>query len=305
MSVNAQTSHEGSDSSPMAEAHGAIDRMRDLAKWLVIVLGAIGGVLVTGAQLSDLGSTDHSKVPLAIAGVGACIFGVGIAITFTAIVLMPVRLTVAGLASRAISPVRKLVRREPDVLGGYGNTIAELQASRSNSLAAESAALDALLKRPNDETLRIEAEERVRLRQLIDKASRRFLAVSLVAVVKRRMTKALIALGVGGILVVAGLGLFAWATHSGKTSIEAEEAVPKRPSPVVVRLSEKGRESLSPSLGGTCGTTRLHAIALGGTPAAVEMVTLPTQTCQSVRFTLTNSFGTAENEETAQVRARQ
>jgi len=257
-------------------------------------------VLVTGAQLSDLGSTDHSKVPVAIAGVASCIFGVGIAIAFTAIVLMPVRLTVAGLAGKKRGAVKKLVQREPDILGGYGNTIAELQASRTNSVAAESAALDALLLHPNDDALQKEAQEKTRLRQLIEKATQRFLAVSLVAVVKRRMVRSLIALGIGGILVVTGLSLFAWATHSDETSIGAEEAVPKRPSPVIVRLSEKGRESLSPSLGSTCGTDRLRAIALGGTTGAVEMVTLPTPGCEPVRFTLTNSFGTAESEEIAQ-----
>ncbi|HEY3552321.1 MAG TPA: hypothetical protein VGK66_01410 [Solirubrobacterales bacterium] len=286
---------------PLAEARKAVDRMRDLAKWLVVVLGAIGGVVVAGSQLSELGSSSTRLLP-AIAGVAACLVGAGLAIGFTASVLLPVRLTVAGLAVKKHSPVKSLVEREPDVLGGTAKSIPELAMVRQASIEDESSALDALRQDPNNPALRTAAEEKMRVRELIGRATQRFLGVALMTVVKRRMARALVALGLGSVLVVAGIALFSWATHSDVTAQgEDDVAVPKRPSPVIVRLSAKGRESLAPSLGDNCNMSHLQAIALGGSPNAVEMVSVPSGACHPVRFTLTNSFGTSVNNERVRV----
>jgi hypothetical protein len=95
------------------------------------------------------------------------------------------------------------------------------------------------------------------------------------------------------------------ATNHGDppASVVAAEAVPKQPSRVSVRLSAHGMDVLTKRIGDGCPATPLRAIALGGEPDALELVSIPTADCDATRFTLTESVGVVISDEKAEALA--
>ena len=53
-------------------AQASVERYRDVAKWLITVFAAVGGVLVAGSQLTSLGNLDldedRGRLLVALAG---------------------------------------------------------------------------------------------------------------------------------------------------------------------------------------------------------------------------------------------
>jgi hypothetical protein len=271
--------------------YAVVDRIRDLAKWLLVVLGAISGVLLAGSKLSDIGATHGDNRVHALIGVGVGLIGAAIALGFIARVLLPIRLTLSELEfeaerdkptepegwsrwkrlktrlRRKFSPVRALVVEEALVLSKY-DSIADLKCNWKKALG-----------KPKGE------------RKEIDDAVYEFLAYALAEKVKRRMMWASGAVALGATLAALGIVVFSVATHEVSGSPSAGEAVPKRLSAVVVRLTPTGREKLIESLGRRCVNGRVRAIALGGTPDAIKMTSVPSARCRTAHFTLLPNIG--------------
>lgn len=290
---------EASESAPVnsrAANYAVINRIRDLAKWLIVVLGAIGGVLLTGAQLSDLGDTEGTDFTLALCGIALGLVGAGVALWFTVRVLLPVRISLHRLArENPASAVTKFVREEPESLGRHGTVKAMKQAvdtakemeeeAEDESDAREgSAQLERRLDRARDKRNRIEDQAHA------------FVTNALTEIVRLRMITATTAMFTGGFAVAIGIGLFTWATNHGEDATKGE-ATPKRASAVVVQLTEDGRKDLTESLGQHCRPPFLRAIALGGPADALEMVAVPSDACRAARFVLTPDVGAVVNEQ--------
>jgi hypothetical protein len=286
-----------------ASLMAVIDRMRDLAKWLVVVLGAIGGTLVAGSQLSDIGTAKHSHLPLAAGAVLLGLIGLGIAVGFVVRVLFPAEASLARLAkARSWSAAARLVKREPALLFKHGTTIADLATALTEVVDRESSAATAVELDSRDGGSRKDLETARRERAKIDKEVSYFLDYALVVQVRRRLIQALVAMAIGGLMVTAGICTFAWATHADQPDQPAVGAVPKQPSTVVVRLSSEGVRVLSPGLGRGCNPTRLHALAIGGEPGALDLVAIPATGCRPLRFTLTGRLGALVSVERVKVR---
>jgi hypothetical protein len=293
-----------------AANYAVVDRIRDLAKWLLVVLGAIGGVLIAGSKLSDIGAAHGSDRFDALVGVGVALLGAAIALGFIARVLLPIRLTLSGLekevaaANAAASgtprfpklterwrrlrrPVGELVHEEKQILCGY-ETVGALREARWEAAEAERAARDAQPVSPSAVTA---AREN---REAVDEVTYEFLAYALAEKVKRRMVWASAAVALGATLAAAGIVVFSVATH-GTAPATAGEVVPKRPSAVTVELSEHGRDVLTKRLGDNCPDKQIEAIALGGEPDALDVVSVPTANCATTRFTLTENIGVVVN----------
>src|SRR3954454_17797218 len=83
---------------PPSPAFAAIERARDLAKWLIVAFGAIGTTLVAGSQLADIGKIDGWRLAAAFAGLVLGLVGIAIAIWYAARVLAPDDLSLNQLA---------------------------------------------------------------------------------------------------------------------------------------------------------------------------------------------------------------
>jgi hypothetical protein len=274
------------------------NRIRDVAKWLILVFGAIGGVLLTGLQLSSIGEegTDHT---LAIAGLVLGLFGAALALGFTVVVLLPTRISLKGLAEqKKDSGIPKLVAEDDGLLDGYAKTIAGFVEVRNAAIAAVAEArkdLETNSRSDSVERLEKDLKAAEAKRGRIGATSGELLSLALTERVKNRMVIATVAVFAGAFCVAGGISLFSWATNQSGTS-PVGEVVPKRPSGALVRLSRNGRETLAGNLGRNCGTSRLKAIALGGPPNALEMVSVPVGHCETVRFVLTPTVGSIRNQ---------
>ena len=285
------------------------NRIREVAKWLILVFGAIGGVLLTGTQLSNIGK-EGTDVCLAVVGFAVGLNGAGIALGFTVVVLLPTRITLSGLAKdekkgtpmcrKEGSLIGRLVAQDIGILDGYGKTIKDFEMVRNSAINAVTAAR-AELEATEEEgapikpyKMALEAAESKR--EKIGATSGELLSMALMEKVKRRMIRATAAVFVGGLMVAGGIGLFSWATNQSKPDPPAAESVPMRPTGVIVTLTKRGQESLAARLGPGCNTAKFRAIALGGPPNALEMVALRNSGCRAVRFVLTPSVGHPQNE---------
>jgi hypothetical protein len=288
--------------------YAVVDRIRDLAKWLLVALGAIAGVLLAGSKLSDIGATHGDGRVNALIGVGVGLFGAAIALGFIARVLLPIRLTLSDLenevnaAKRAKErdgdhefkrwwrrlrwPVGELVNEEGQVLSGY--SVETLKTARKDAADAERTARNA--EPVVEETVRNAQENR----RAIDEVVYEFLAYALAEKVKRRMMWATGAVAVGAAFAAGGIVVFSVATHESDLA-SAGEVVPKRLNAVVVRLTSAGREELSDDLGRRCEVGRLRALALGGPPSAIELITVPRSHCRAARLTLSPDIGSVVN----------
>jgi len=218
------------------------NRIRDVAKWLILIIGAIGGVLLTGTQLSSIGN-EGTDVSLAIGGIAVGLVGAVIALGFTVRVLLPVRVSLSQLASEEFSqagPNREdekpdslmgeLVRKDPGLLEGYAPTITEFVAVRNAAIAEVASARQSLEAGQDGEGA---AERRTALqraeakRAAISGASRGLVSQALIENVKHRMIIASWAVGAGALLVATGVVMFSLATGTGGSS-PSSDVVPRR-----------------------------------------------------------------------------
>jgi hypothetical protein len=281
------------DSEPVHPAYAAIDSARELAKWLIVAFGAIGATIVAGSQLSEMGEIDGWRLFGAFAGLVLGLVGVAIAIWYAAKVLTPSDLTLAQLArSEANSPAGKLVREDPDVLLGHGNTIVQLQSNRKDAIERESSAWSAYEADKADAELKQRAIDAQADRRLVDDAVQQFLPMALYAQVEQTLKTAIRVMFAGAVVAAAGIGLFAWAAHPAESEGTPAPVVAKDPSEVVVRLTNDGRAQLADRLGKGCDLDAVHALAVAGSAAELQVVPLPEDGCETVRFAVTGDVGT-------------
>ena len=292
------------------------NRIREVAKWLILVFGAIGGVLLTGTQLSSIGK-EGTDVFLAVVGFAVGLAGAGIALGFTVVVLLPTRITLSGLAKnekkgalmrwKVGALMGTLVAQDIGILDGHGETIKDFETVRNSAINAVTAARTELEAKEEEgapiKPFRLALEAAELKREKIGATSGELLSIALMEKVKRRMIRATAAVFVGGLMVAGGIGLFSWATNQSEPDPPAAESVPMRPTGVTVTLTKRGQESLAAKLGPRCNTAKFRALALGGPPNALEMVALRNSGCRAVRFVLTPSVGHPQNELQVKIRS--
>jgi hypothetical protein len=304
----------------------AMDRIRDVAKWLIVVFGAIGGVLLTGTQLSDIGATADGDRTQAITGMILGVAGAGLALMATVRVLLPITISLKDLATGKSGspvgdfvkeqwerlphahwhpPVEKFVGKDPTLLGDYGPKIDDFRKARDKRWRTLTTAREKFENGGRTWQLKKElvlAEEEV---DRVDAVGASFLSFALATRVKGRMKGAVLAIFVGGAMVATGITMFSMATHDGGSAAAggSAEAVPKRPSAVSVDLSEHGLDVLTKRIGDGCPANPLRAIALGGEPDALDLVSIPSADCAATRFTLTENMGVVTSDEEVELGA--
>jgi hypothetical protein len=258
-------------------ARDAIERYRDLAKYLITVFAAIGGLLLAGTQLTTVGSLSFEHTPwriaAAIAG-GAVALGAAFLIVWRALrVLMPVGL--------AFDDVRKGVlagkfQVRPEELTPF-LSVEELAVAME---VAEGGS-------PLAAALRAEGAS------LVDQA-----AVQSVGEIFEISKKAM---AFGAVAAIVGIGLFVWGVNPPKEETEPapDPIVRPVPQPVTLALTRPGREVLDDSLGKRCVEHRISAISVGGTEDRPRVVTLARDGCRLAQFSLPPNWGKATGTERA------
>ena len=280
-----------------------IDRLRETAKWLLGAYAAVGAALIAGLQLTSLGTVeDDARLYAAITLAAVALLLVFYAISKTGGVLAPVAVEESDLEPS--SKVGQMVQATPSLLKGQATDIANLRSQYKVALtdyqAKRAAAHTDPSKKPDDEAY----AHLMALHAPLD----RLRTIALFNKVQQRYDDAKLHLWIATVLAAFCVIGFAWAanpTDDDQADAKAKESGPEllQPSEATVSI-EKERESLGTlreKLGTGCNLDRIAVLVVGGTSEAPEVITLPENGCETVRFTVSDDLGIALPATEAQV----
>jgi hypothetical protein len=246
----------------------AIDRYRDLAKYLVTVFAAIGGLLVAGTQLSTIGSLQwpENLGRIVVGGVGflIAILAAAVIIWKALNVLRPVEMSFDKVVAKAQAGKVEIPAELLRPYGSIGRLALLIDMSEQGS--------------PTQEGLLDQAAE------VVDKASFDEIA--------GRFHVARFWMLGGALVGTVGIVAFVWGANPPKSET-ADPIVRPVPTEVVVALTKTGREVLGDSLGKGCDGHRINAISVGGTENNPRVVTLAQHGCKLAQFSLPPNWGKA------------
>jgi hypothetical protein len=281
---------------------GAAGRIRETAKWLIVSFAAVGAVLIGGVQVSDLGEldVDEPRFWLALAGLALALAAVGGAIERTSRVLVgePVTLTDLAEATETDSDLVRIRKRLEDdrslMVGADPRSVATLldeviaaEADRRQTYAAHR-------RNPEAPELRSAAEDADANATLVTARAQDVLEVAGLLAVSaefRRARKWMLWLAAAA---AAGVALFVASASGADDDADSGPPGARAVRTVSVETTAVGEALLGPFLGGECDAGRVTAIVLGQNAAGLDVATLPTPRCSSVRFALTPELGRAE-----------
>jgi hypothetical protein len=262
----------------------ANQRLRDTAKWILTSFAAVGAILVAGLQLSSLGNltgdTSGWRIFAALLGVVLAAGGVALAIGYTASVFAPF-LNTFHSADKHPDVVSTVIHEDEPIGKSYQTLKAEIKQADTALAEAEEHGPDspeykaAYAKRDD-----LELDKRLALTvigsELLWQRYKR----------ARRAVVAAIA------LVLAGAVSFAWGANPPDNATKAEPvALGQAPVLLDLHLTKRGVDALAKARG--CTTADLQVLSIAGSEGKREVVTIPTASCQTVRFVLTPESGTA------------
>jgi hypothetical protein len=267
-----------SDAEPREDpggARAAVNRYRDLAKYLIGVFAAVAGLLLAGTQLTSVGmlSWDRDKARVIAAAIGL-IVALGAVVRVIALalrVLQPIEISASDVEGDP--SLKAYLESRPTALGGAG-TLARVREMANSSLLSD--------------------DERAQWAGVLDDA----LATAALKRARDAFDGAWHGMLVAGVLGAAGIVAFAWAANPPKNS-SASPVVNSQPMLVSVHLTHDGMAALRPPLGTECDESMLRALVIGGSQDAPDIVTLPEHACRSIRLVLSSELGLVLSSTTA------
>ena len=264
---------------------GAADRIRETAKWLTVSLATLGGILIAGSQLSDIGKLPSSSSRFVVAIVGGGIAAAA-AVTILALTMWVATTPAVSLKELATRPPRGLgdTLADPRFLDGRNN-VKELDDAYSAALGVRNVAFAALKQHDSDENRAAAAAADAEVVSLSETVSSLLDVVTYMRL-SYRWRRAGTGLLAFGVLAAAGLGTFAWAANPPQnvTASSATPSVLTAPETISVTLTPQGRWALRNALGPQCVvTSTLRGLSLGDTGAGPDVL-IQQKGCNTTRF---------------------
>jgi|GEM_PF-3146829 len=252
----------------------AVDRYRDLAKYLIGILAAIGALMVAGTQLSSIGELSWSdnapRLIAAFAGLAVALAAVVWVVWRALDVLRPVEMSLAEIGHKP--KLRDAIEGEPQLLGG---------AKRVSVLATM--IRDSPLTSPEQRKEWRQVATRVRGRAAFLEMQRRF----------NRAWREMIGAAVIG---AAGIAVLAWAANPGEeANSEPGPLVAPVPTPVLISLTNGGRAALAEAVGRQCPEPVAGLVIGGSQTRPVVVTTAVDPRCRPAQFVLSPTWGHANS----------
>lgn len=250
------------------DARAAIERYRDLAKYLITVFAAVGGLLVAGTQLASIGELswddDATRVLATVIGLAVAIAAVAALIWLVLRVLRPIEVSLQDV--QADEDLRAYLQARPALLGGR-TTVQDLIDQTSNPL--------------------LDDDDRAAWAKVVDRA----VSAAAYRLMQRNFDRTWRPLMIAAFVGAAGIVVFTWGANPPDPTTASAPIV--RPAPVLVSVSltAEGREALSSALGEACANSPIRALAIGGTESAPLVITLPEHGCRAVQLNLQPEWG--------------
>jgi hypothetical protein len=262
---------------PGGEAE-AINRYRDVAKWLVAVFSGIAGLLLAGTSLTSIGSLDlPDDLGRLLAAVAGLALALGMTVLLVARALSVLRPVEMGLDDVLDDPkLRAALDRRPLALPLGATTVEEVRDELRDAL----------------ENPLLSAEEKEQYRAVVGPL------VARAAYLRARWTFERAWRDMAWAAAVAAIGVIVFVYAANPPSESAADGaatpvVPPKPVVVELGLTPAGREALRTVLGPSCATQRPRALAIGGRRQAPLVVTLPERGCRPAQIVLAPELGVA------------
>jgi hypothetical protein len=267
----------------MADQDGvqtAIDRYRDLAKYLIGILAAVGALMVAGTQLSSIGELswkdDAPRLLAAFGGLALALAAVIWVVWRALDVLRPIDLSLAEIDRRP--KLRKSIENEPSLLGGAKRVSVLATMVRDSPLTS--------------------AQQRKQWREVATRVRNRAAFLEM----QRRFDRAWREMIGAAVIAAAGIGVLAWAANPseapspepGPVAAPAPVVAPV-PTPVLISLTDGGRAALREAVGPRCPEP-IAGLAIGGSQARPVVVTTAVDPrCKPAQFVLSPTWGHARS----------
>jgi hypothetical protein len=286
----------------MAEPSGdriasASNQIQVTAKWIIAAFAGVGAALIAGLQLTGLGKLDFVEFLIAVAGLTLALAAVLVAIWVVSKVLTPPEILLDELPKF----VGELTRKDVTLLKGQAADLDTL-LTRFKAMEEASRLRWETVERERDtgnvadaEAAEQEAEVKDEQYKSLEDAVAFLRRLALNQKV-RKAFKDMWPWLVGTVIAVAiGVVDIAYITNQPEDdpmlAPHTTKAVGQTPVGVRLVLTHDERKILAPQFGKTCPTGPLWGLAIGGRPVALDVVTLPTPRCRSVRVMVTPAVG--------------
>lgn len=265
---------------PQADPGGvqaAIDRYRDIAKYLITIFAGVGALLIAGTQLSSLGKLSWDDTPDRVVGAALGLLlalgSVAWIVREALKILRPIELSLDDVVADA--DLRAHMDARPGALGGAPSVTALRNLRTGTLLDDRGEEWDAVT------TGVIGQAAHRRARDQFDAAWRSMLIAALI-----------------GSLAIA---CFAWAANPPKRAT-APATVQPAPAAVTLDLTDDGREALDGAIGEKCADAPVQALSVGGAEGAPRVVTVPSTACKAAQFVLPPEWGSAVSSKPAPIK---
>jgi hypothetical protein len=275
----------------------ATSQIQATAKWIIAGFAGVGAALIAGLQLTGLGKLEIGELAIALAGLVLALGSVFLAIRVVASVLTPPMILLGELEDW----LGQLTEEDETLLMGHADNLDQLlerYLDLDDEVRAEWTAAE-VAKRNKEEQAAKEAKERAKAKdeelEPLDRtvAFLRGLAINLkVRKAFSDMWRPLLGAVVAGTI---GVVILAYETNrpesAPKLPAHTTRAVGQSPVGAQLVLTGDERKLLAPELGRKCPSGPLWGMAIGGRPVALDVVTLPTPRCRSIRVMVTPEAG--------------
>lgn len=287
----------------------AVDRYRDVAKWLIAAFGAIGAVIAGTAPLAGIGDLQPERLGYLMAGAAVALTGVVVVLAATITILVPRAVYRSELRAQNQGPFRRtfvglgrfenlLAEHPEDLLPAGITNIDDLGVAITNlrttgtRTAAKAASVPA--DDPSRRSYQRAADAIVAASSRHQMALNDLLRVAGYEKARTRFHQAVLAVLAGGVAAAAGLALTLYGIGSGPADAPTPGPILSDPSPVTVSLTPVGVQMLQPRLGSGCDGATVPALLIAGdrTDGPWDIVTLPRTGCSVIRVTVTPEVGT-------------
>lgn len=271
---------------------GAADRIRETAKWLTVSLAAIGGILVAGTQLSDIGALEPGSRRFSIGIIAAVVAAAGSAIVLwatTSTATAPA-VSLTNLSSSQPPAGTRQALNDASLCGVY-RSIAELKTTYEAALRQRRSDYEAWLADPQDPQ-KVAAVKRADADAVsISNDVGILLEVAAYQALSHRWGVNRWWMMGGAALAAGGIGIFAWAANppGPATASVVAPGLLKTPTEATVQLTSQGEGVLRGRIGKRCGTP-LKVLVLGTADAGPDLL-VEQAGCAPTRFVLLPSWG--------------
>jgi len=195
----------------------AAEGVRDAAKYLVAAFGAIGAVLVGGLSLTALPSGAHPLI--AALAVGASVLALAVLIGLAVSVITPEAMTLGELAESKKPSIINQLKKDEALFVGQGTDLAAFHRKYVQALNERAARQEEYLEEPNDDVRKAATEAAAARASFLDEAAGHILETAdLYGVLGRFSVGRRLLMTALALVVVAGAGVFAWASAKPATS---------------------------------------------------------------------------------------